>query len=71
MTKARSRQKLRNYLATIGWSAPDIADMLAMPVRQNIEALEDLLVESAGARRALKDCKVHFPQAKILDIKPF
>ena len=70
MTKAKSRQRIRNYLATIGWSAPDIADMLAMPVRQNVEALEDLLAESAGARRALKDCRTHFPQAKILDIKP-
>lgn len=70
MTKARQRQKLRNYLVTIGWSTSSIEDMLAMPVRQNVEALEDLLASSGEARRVLKDCKVHFPQAKILDIKP-
>lgn len=43
--------------------------MLAMPTRQNVEALEDLLVESSAARRALKDCFAHFPDAKLLEIK--
>lgn len=70
MSKAKARQRIRNYLATIGWSTPTIEAMLAIPTRQNVEALEDLLVESSAARRALKDCFTHFPDAKLLEIKP-
>lgn len=68
MTKAKSRQRIRDYLSTMGWSADEIATMLAMPTRQNVEALEDLLVESSAARRALKDCFAHFPDAKVISI---
>lgn len=70
MTAKRNRQGIRNYLATIGWSADDIATMLAKPTRQAIELLEDLLVSSGEARKALKDVRTHFPNAKILEIKP-
>lgn len=69
MTKAKSRQRIRNYLATMGWSADEIATMLAMPARQSVEALENLLAQSGEARRLLKDARTHFPGAKILDIK--
>lgn len=69
MTKARQRQKLRNYLATMGWSADEIATMLAVPARQSVDALEDLLAQSGEARRLLKEARTHFPGAKILDIK--
>lgn len=68
MTKAKSRQRIRSYLATMGWSTPMIEDMLQLPSRQNVEALEDLLVESSQARRALKDCLTYFPNAKLLEI---
>jgi hypothetical protein len=69
MTTARERLKRRNYLGAMGWPAEHVEAMLAMPTRQALDELEDLLCVSAEMRGRVRELRAHFPEAKIISIK--
>lgn len=64
-SKAASQAKRLAYLDAMGWSIADVESLIGCQDAHLIDQVADLLCCSAQARRKLRECVTHFPQAKI------